>query len=97
MIRVLLVLSLSLWLASCAAKPPVQAMAEARAAVQSVRPLYESEQAKSSATYKYYQSAEQALLEASQALDAKKYAVAKKKAKKAKMKARMAAKIKHPK
>ena len=94
MIRILLVFSLSLWLTSCAAKPPVQAMAEARAAVQSVRPLYESEQAKNSATYKYYQSAEQALLEASQALDAKQYAVAKKKAKKAKMKARMAAKLK---
>ena len=94
MIRALLMLSFSLWLGSCAARPPVQAMAEARAAVQAVRPLYESEQAKHSATYSYYQSAEQALLEASQALDAKKYAEARKKAKKAKMKARMAAKLK---
>jgi hypothetical protein len=69
-------------------------MAEARAAVQSVRPLYEGDIAKKSNTYKYYQSAEQALLEASQALDEKKYGLAKKKAKQAKMKARMAAKLK---
>jgi len=95
MLRAFFVLSLSLWLASCAAKPPVQAMAEARAAVQSVRPLYEGDAAKQSKTYKFYQSAEQALLEASQALDAKRYSVAKQKAKQAKMKARMAAKIKH--
>jgi pectin methylesterase-like acyl-CoA thioesterase len=94
MLRVFAVLFLSLCLASCAAKPPVQAMAEARAAVQSVRPLYQSDEAKQSVSYKYYQSAEQALLEASQALDDKKYAKAKKKAKQAKMKARMAARIK---
>ncbi len=95
MIRVLGVVLISLWLSACATKPPVQAMAEARAAVQSVKPLYDSNEAKQSKTYKYFQSAEKALMEATQALDAKQYVKAKKKAKQAKQKARLAAKVKH--
>ncbi|HIP07895.1 MAG TPA: DUF4398 domain-containing protein [Mariprofundaceae bacterium] len=94
MLRVAVLFSMSLWLVSCAAKPPVQAMAEARAAVQSVQPLYASEEAKQSKTYKHFQSAEQSLKEASEALAKKNYAQAKQKAKQAKYKARMAAKIK---
>ena len=94
MLRVAILFSMSLVLYSCAAKPPVQDMAEARAAVQSVRVLYESDEAKSNKSYKYFQSAEQSLLEARQALAEKKYIKAKQKAKQAKLKARMAAKIK---
>ena len=94
MIRVLWMTCLLLGLASCASKPPVQAMAEARAAVQSVKPLYETDEAKQSKTYKHFQSAEAALMEATQALDAKQYGKAKQKAKQAKFKARMAAKVK---
>jgi len=90
--RFLLLLTLPLFLASCAAKPPVQAMAEARAAVQSVRPLYESLEAQTGKNYQYYQSAEDALQEASQALETKQYGIAKFKAKQAKLKARLAAK-----
>ncbi|MDX8381425.1 MAG: hypothetical protein R8M14_04870 [Ghiorsea sp.] len=91
MLRFLLFITLSLFLESCAAKPPVQAMAEARAAVQSVRPLYEGVDVKKGKSYEYYQSAESALLEASNALNAKQYGTAKLKAKQAKLKARMAA------
>jgi len=94
MLRITLLILMTLGLASCAIKPPVQDMAEARAAVQSVRALYVSDEAKSSKTYQHYQSAEQSLKEASEALAARKYAVAKQKAKQAKYKARMAAKIK---
>jgi len=92
--NMLLVLMMGLVLAACASKPPFQAMAEARAAVQSVRPLYENEQTKNTKTYKHFQSAERALLEASKALDEKKYALAKQKAKAAKRHARFAAKLK---
>ncbi len=95
MIRVLSLVLISLWLGACATKPPVQAMAEARAAVQSVKPLYVTEESKKTKAYQYFQSAEQALLEASRALDEKQYVKAKQKAKQAKLKARMAAKIKH--
>ncbi len=94
MIRVLWLFCLLLGLASCAIKPPVQAMAEARAAVQSVKPLYESDEAKKSKTYKHFQSAEKALMEATQALYANEYAKARQKAKQAKLQARMAAKVK---
>ncbi|MDQ7004914.1 MAG: hypothetical protein Q9N67_08360 [Ghiorsea sp.] len=94
MLHITLWLFITLGLASCASKPPVQVMAEARAAVQSVRVLYASDEAKRSQTYQHYQSAERALKEASEALVAKKYAVAKQKAKQAKYQARMAAKLK---
>jgi len=87
-------LLMGLVLTACASKPPVQAMAEARAAVQSVRPLYQNRQAENTKTYKHFQSAERALLEASKALDEKKYALAKQKAKEAKRHARFAAKLK---
>lgn len=94
MIRALFIISLSMGLTSCAAKAPVQAMAEARAAVQSVRSLYVDEKSKQSLTYRYYQSAEQALIDASQALNEKKYDLAKQKALHAKRQARFAAKLK---
>jgi hypothetical protein len=94
MIRALFIVSLSLWLTSCAPKAPVQAMAEARAAVQSVRVLYANDEAKASSTYRHYQSAEQSLMDASKALDAKKFTEAKQKAHQAKRQARLAAKLK---
>jgi len=73
-------------------------MAEARAAVQSVRPFYVEPRDKavieSKIAHEYYLSAEKALSEASQALDSKKYTVAKEKALEAKRKAQLAAKLK---
>ncbi|MDX8387056.1 MAG: DUF4398 domain-containing protein [Ghiorsea sp.] len=81
-------------LSSCAAKPPVQAMAEARAAVQSVRALYGDESSKQSNAYRYYQSAEKSLMQATKALDAKDYVEAKHEAHEAKRQARLAAKFK---
>ncbi len=94
MIRGLMISCFLLVLASCASKPPVQAMAEARAAVQSVRVLYVDEKAQQHKSYQYYQSAEQSLLEATQALDEKRYDLAKRKAREAKRQARLAAKLK---
>ena len=85
---------MGLVLTACATKPPVQAMAEARAAVQSVRSMYEGKEAKQAKTYPFYQSAEDALLEASKALNSKKYDLAKQKAEEAKRHARRAAKLK---
>jgi len=82
-----------LGLASCVAKPPVQAMAEARAAVQSVRPLYAKQDKRHSKAYRYYKSAEQSLQEATIALDQKQYAKAKQKARQAKRQAQLAAKL----
>jgi len=87
-------ISCLLVMASCASKPPVQAMAEARAAVQSVRVLYMDEEGQQQKSYQHYQSAEQALLEATQALDEKRYELAKRKAREAKRQARLAAKLK---
>ncbi len=92
--RVLLMLFVGLCFVSCATKPPVQTMAEARAAVQSVRVLYSDEAAKEQASYRFYQSAERALMEATEALSAKKYVLAKQKANQAKRQARLAAKRK---
>ncbi|MDQ7001259.1 MAG: DUF4398 domain-containing protein [Ghiorsea sp.] len=94
MMRTFLISCLLLVLSSCASKPPVQAMAEARAAVQSVRVLYVDKEAQQQKAYKHYQSAEQSLLEATQALDEKRYKLAKRKARQAKRQARLAAKIK---
>jgi len=95
--RLLMLVLLWMTLAGCAEKPPVQAMAEARAAVQSVRPLYDEsrDQAviESKIAQAYYLRAEEALLEAGKALDEKNYAVAKKRADEAKRKARLAAKL----
>jgi outer membrane PBP1 activator LpoA protein len=94
MIRLCAVFLASLVLASCATKPPVQAMAEARAAVQSVRTLYVDDVSKKSIAYRYYQSAEKALIEAAKALDEKNYAEAKHEAHEATRQARLAAKLK---
>ncbi len=94
MIRSLMISCFLLVLASCASKPPVQAMAEARAAVQSVRALYVDEKAQQHKSYQHYQSAEQSLLEATKALDEKRYDLAKRKAREAKRQARLAAKLK---
>ena len=94
MIRFYVLVLSSVALMSCATKPPVQAMAEARAAVQSVRPLYEGVESKKSPAYEYFQSAEKALEEATKALDEKDYAKASRGANEAKRKARLAAKFK---
>lgn len=94
MIRLYVLLLTSFVLMSCATKPPAQAMAEARAAVQSVRPLYTDETSKKSVSYRYYQSAEKSLEEAAKALDEKKYAEALHGASEAKRQARLAAKLK---
>jgi len=90
----LVLLCLSLILISCATKPPVQAMAEARAAVQSVRTLYTIDASQKTVAYRFYQSAEESLKAATKALDNKKYNLAKQKAHQAKRQARMAAKLK---
>jgi len=94
MLRILLLVTLSLWLSSCAAKAPVQAMAEARAAVKSVGPLFDGKQERSEASRRYFQSAEQALDTAIQALNEQDYDLAQRKATEAKHKARFAAKFK---
>jgi len=94
MIRLSALLVCLLVLASCATKPPVQAMAEARAAVQSLRILYQDGKDKNSAAYRYFQSAEESLAEATKALDEKDYAQAKHEAYEAKRHARLAAKLK---
>ncbi len=94
MIRIYALVFISLLLSSCATKPPVQAMAEARAAVQAVRPFYADQSAEDSAAKRYYQSAEQALLDATKALDEKRYIYATQKAHEAKRQARIAAKLK---
>ncbi|MDQ6988828.1 MAG: DUF4398 domain-containing protein [Mariprofundaceae bacterium] len=92
--QILLILSFAVILASCASKPPVQTMAEARAAVQSVRPLFVDQAAQQHPSYRHFQSAEKSLIAATKALDEKKYALAKQKANLAKRQARLAAKIK---
>ncbi len=89
MIRVL-ILALGLALTACAHKPPVQAMAEARSAVATVKdmpghhPMADRE----------LKAAEQALEEASQALSAHQYDVARRKANLAKRHAQAAARLK---
>ena len=94
MIRLSALLLSSIILVSCATKPPVQAMAEARAAVQSLRILYQEGKETNSAAYHYYQSAEESLADATKALDEKNYAKAKHEAYEAKRQARLAAKLK---
>ncbi|MDX8384630.1 MAG: hypothetical protein R8M45_11150 [Ghiorsea sp.] len=97
MMKSLLFVPFILLLTACAGKPPVQAMAEARAAVQSVRPYYteprDTAVIESKIAHAYYLRAEAALLEAGKALDGKDYALAKQKAFEAKRKARLAAKL----
>lgn len=94
MIRLCAIILLGITLSSCANKPPVQAMAEARAAVQSVRPLYSDDSGQNTVARHYYQSAEQSLQEAVKALDEKQYELATQKAREAKRQARLAAKLK---
>ena len=94
MIKLPALLLFSLILMSCATKPPVQAMAEARAAVQSVRALYDDGKPTDTMAYRYYQSAEKSLMEATEALDQKNYAKAKHEANESKRQARLAAKLK---
>ncbi len=94
MIRMWLLFLMALTLASCATQPPVQAMAEARAAVQSVRLFYADNNNQGKTANHLYKSAEKALLEATEALDKKHYELAAQKAHEAKRKARLAAKLK---
>ncbi len=94
MIRIVTMILVALTFASCATKPPVQAMAEARAALQSIRPFYQGQTENDSTAYFYYRSAEESLLEATRAVDEKQYQLATQKANEAKRQARLAAKLK---
>jgi len=86
----LLVLPLVLFLSSCATKPPVQEMAEARSAVKTVQEM-PGEQPRAAL---YLQSAEQALQDASDAIKQERYEFARQKAIEAKRQAQWAARIK---
>ena len=94
MIRITVLFMVALSLGACATKPPVQAMAEARAAVQSIRPFYQNNQEQDHVAFRYYRSAEDSLAEAAKALDEKQYQLATNKANEAKRQARLAAKMK---
>lgn len=88
--RRVLPLMLAILLSACATKPPVQEMAEARSAVKAAREMPGSQPR---AGY-YLKSAEQSLLEASEAIQQKRYEHARQKAIEAKRKAQWAAQIK---
>jgi len=86
----LLIAILFILLASgCAIKPPVQEMAEARAAIAAAREL--PDRGESS---KILKSAEASMQDAAKAMESNKYDRARMSAKEAKRKARQAAKIK---
>jgi PBP1b-binding outer membrane lipoprotein LpoB len=78
-------------LCSCAAKPPVQEMAEARSAIERAQQL----ENKGLRANRMLKSAEQSLEEAAAAIDARHYDMARHKAVEAKRKAQLAAKIRH--
>ena len=80
----------ALVVASCATRPPVQEMSEARSAIESARQL-EQKSPKANLELK---SAEQSLQEAADAIDKKYYDLARRKAVEAKRKAQRAARIK---
>jgi len=79
------ILFLGLLCTSCAIQPPVQEMAEARSAVQTAQGMSVNKK-----TSRYLQSAEQALQQASDALDAKNYNRARVKAAEARRNAQQA-------
>jgi len=83
--------ALSLLIVSCATKPPVQEMAEARSAIERAQQIgSQSPRADSVLT-----SAEESLKEAAAAIDSKHYEQARRKAVEAKRQAQLAAKIKN--
>jgi len=78
-----------LLLAACAAKPPVQEMAEARSAIDAARQL----PGKNPAAGEMLKSAEKAMVEASSAMDAGQYDAARVRAAEAKQRASRAASL----
>jgi len=82
------ILFLGLLFASCAIKAPVQEMAEARSAVQTAQEMNAKKKPS-----RYLQSAEQALQQASDALDVKNYNLARVKAAEARRNAQQAVHI----
>ena len=77
-------------LASCATKPPVQEMAEARTALEAAQAIDK----RSDAASRELKSAEQSLQEASEAIEKKQYEKARTLAIRAKLRAQKAARIK---
>ena len=77
-------------LVSCATKPPVQEMSEARSAIESAQQL----ENRSNRADQAIKSAEQSLQEAADAIDLKRYELARRKAIEAKRKAQRAARMK---
>jgi len=75
-------------LAACVVKPPVQEMAEARSAVKAAQAINNSEPS----SLAYLKSAEQALKQASAAIEEQRYTRARLKAQEAKRQAQKAAK-----
>jgi len=82
--------ALALLLASCATKPPVQEMAEARSAIERAQQLNRS----SARANSVLKSAEESLKEAAAAIDDKRYETARRKALEAKRQAQLAASLK---
>ncbi|MDQ6967892.1 MAG: DUF4398 domain-containing protein [Mariprofundaceae bacterium] len=76
-------------LAACVVKPPVQEMAEARSAVKAAQEVNHSKSESSA----YLKSAEEALKQASEAIEQQQYMRARLKAKESKKQAQKAAKI----
>ncbi|MDX8403486.1 MAG: DUF4398 domain-containing protein [Mariprofundaceae bacterium] len=90
-VKYMFIAVLTVLLCSCAVKPPVQEMSEARSAIEKAQQL----NIKSPKANKVLKSAEQSLKEAASAIDEKHYQVARRKAVEAKRKAQLAAKIRH--
>jgi len=84
-----LIIFISLGLAACAAKPPIQEMAAARSSLQMAHQLTQP----SDVSMPVLQSAETALKEAAQAIQKKRYEYARIQALKAKRNAQQAVKI----
>lgn len=91
MMRVFSFIAAALLIASCATKPPVQEMAEARSAIERAQQLDNG----NSRADSMLKSAEESLREAAAAIDNKHYDTARRKAVEAKRKAQIAAKIKN--
>jgi len=89
--KLLIITAFSLFLVSCATKPPVQEMAEARSAIERAQQLENG----NDRAYSVLKSAEQSLKEAAEAMDSKNYETARRKAIDAKRQAQLAAKIKN--
>ncbi len=88
--RTLILATVLMFLASCGAKPPVQEMAEARTAVETAQAIDKS----SVPADRELKSAEQALQEASEAIELQQYEKARALAIRAKLKAQKAAHLK---